>query len=118
MSKLRKKIAEINTKQRRVAKLYRKAESVKEFNGSKLKQVKVTGPGLWLGGDYVDWKEDYDNELPSFVESDDAGEAYIPSGTVLYYGENPHNGSEILVNDNNEELDVYLDDPNEVFTFL
>ena len=80
---------------------------MKNYKGNELNKIKLM-EDINLGN-YELLNEDYNNSLPLYVENIN-GEAIIKKGTELYYGNNPFNGSAIIMDENENTLDIYLEE--------
>ena len=81
--------------------------NIKNYKGNELNKIKLI-KDINLG-DYKLLNEDYNNELPLYVDNIN-GNAIIKKGNELYYGNNPFNGADIIMDDNENSLDIYLDE--------
>ena len=79
---------------------------MKNYKGNILNTIKLT-KDINLGN-YDLLNEDYNGKLPLYVENIN-GEAVIKKGNELYYGNNPFNGADIIMDENNNSLDIYLE---------
>ena len=80
---------------------------MKNYKGNELNKIQLT-KDIKLG-DYELLNGDYNNKLPIYIENIN-GEAIIKKGNELYYGNNPFNGSAIIIDENENTLDIYLDE--------
>ena len=86
-----------------------KNSNIKNYKGNELNKIKLT-KDINLG-DYELLNEDYNNKLPTYVINNN-GEAIIQKGIILYHGDNPFNGAEIIMDENENSLDVCLEENN------
>ena len=86
-----------------------KNSNIKNYKGEELNKIKLM-EDINLGN-YELLNSDYNNELPPYVININ-GEAIIKKGAILYYGNNPFNGADIIMDNNENELDICLDDNN------
>ena len=86
-----------------------KNSNIKNYKGNILNKIKLM-EDINLGN-YELLNGDYNGELPIYVKNIN-GEAIIKKGTILYYGNNPFNGADILIDENQNELDIYLEENN------
>ena len=84
-----------------------KNSNIKNYKGEELNKIKLM-QDINLGN-YELLNGDYNGKLPIYVENIN-GEAIIKKDTELYYGQNPFNGADILIDDNENSLDVYLEE--------
>ena len=83
--------------------------NIKNYKGEELNKIKLM-EDINLGN-YDLLNEDYNNKLPQYVININ-GDAIIKKGTILYYGNSPFNGSDIIMDNNENSLDVYLEENN------
>ena len=81
--------------------------NIKNYKGEGLNKIKLM-EDINLG-DYNLLNEDYNNKLPIYVENIN-GDAIIKKGNELYYGNNPFNGAAIIMDNNENSLDIYLEE--------
>ena len=84
-----------------------KNSNVTKYKGEELNKIKLM-EDINLGN-YDLLNEDYKNKLPIYVINID-GEAIIKKDTELYYGNNPFNGAAIIMDENENTLDIYLEE--------
>ena len=84
-----------------------KNSNIKNYKGEELNKIKLM-KDINLG-DYNLLNGDYNNALPIYVENIN-GKATIKKGNELYYGNNPFNGADILIDENENTLDIYLEE--------
>ena len=80
---------------------------MKNYKGNELNKIKLM-EDINLGN-YELLNDDYNNALPLYVKNIN-GEAVIKQGTILYYGNNPFNGADIIMDNNENLLDICLDE--------
>ena len=81
--------------------------NIKNYKGEGLNKIKLM-KDINLGN-YELLNGDYNGKLPIYVNNIN-GEAIIKKDTELYYGNNPFNGADILIDENENTLDIYLEE--------
>ena len=83
--------------------------NIKNYKGEELNKIKLM-KDINLGN-YELLNGDYNGKLPIYVKNIN-GEAIMKKDTELYYGNNPFNGADILIDENENTLDIYLEENN------